>query len=209
MVHKPDRVRIVIVDDHTLLREALADVLRLESDIAVVGEAGDADEAVAVVRLTQPDIVLLDVEIPGGGPAEVTRRLTEASPHSRTIVLSMHDSPSLVREMLDLGVHGYLHKSVSRSDLAGAIRGVHHHGERVVLSVSPAEHEAHGEEPGLLSTREREVITLVAEALSNRQIAARLHITEGTVKRHLRNIFDKLGAVSRIDAVNKADLLEG
>ena len=207
MVNKPDRVRIVIVDDHTLLREALGDVLRLESDIAVVGEAGYADEAVTVVRLTKPDIVLLDVEIPGGQPAEVTRRLAEASPNSRMIVLSMHDSPSLVREMLDLGVHGYLHKSVSRSDLAGAIRGVHHHGERVVLSVSPAEHETQGE--GLLSTREREVITLVAEALSNRQIAARLHITEGTVKRHLRNIFDKLGAVSRIDAVNKADLLEG
>ena len=208
MVNKPDRVRIVIVDDHTLLREALGDVLRLESDIAVVGEAGDADEAETVVRLTQPDIVLLDVEIPGGQPAEVTRRLAEASPHSRLIVLSMHDNPALVREMLDLGVHGYLHKSISRVDLAGAIRGVHQHGERVVLSVSPAEHEAHGEEPGLLSTREREVIALVAEALSNRQIAARLHITEGTVKRHLRNIFDKLGAVSRIDAVNKADLLD-
>ena len=207
MVNRPDRVRIVIVDDHTLLREALGDVLRVEPDIEVVGQAGDAGEAVAVVRRTQPDIVLLDMEIPGGQPPEVTRRLAEASPHSRMIVLSMHDSPALVREMLDLGVHGYLHKSVSRQDLAAAIRGVHQ-GERVVLSVSPAEHEAPDGEPGVLSTREREVITLVAEALSNRQIAARLHITEGTVKRHLRNIFDKLGAVSRIDAVNKADLLD-
>jgi two-component system, NarL family, nitrate/nitrite response regulator NarL len=204
MAHNPDRIRIVIVDDHTLLREALGDVLRVEPDIAVVGQAGDAGEAVAVVRRTQPDIVLLDMEIPGGQPAEVTRRLAEASPHSRMIVLTMYDSPALVRDMLDLGVHGYLHKSVSRLDLAEAIRGVHH-GERIVLSVSPEVKDA---DPGVLSTREREVIALVAEALSNRQIAARLHITEGTVKRHLRNIFDKLGAVSRIDAVNKAELLD-
>lgn len=204
MAHNPDRIRIVIVDDHTLLREAVGDVLRVEPDIAVVGQAGDAGEAVAVVRRTRPDIVLLDMEIPGGQPAEVTRRLAEASPYSRMIVLTMYDSPALVREMLDLGVHAYLHKSVSRLDLAEAIRGVYH-GERVVLSVSP---EVKATDPGVLSTREREVIALVAEALSNRQIAARLHITEGTVKRHLRNIFDKLGAVSRIDAVNKADLLE-
>ena len=200
-------VRILLVDDHRLLRETLRDGLTIEGDFVVVGEAGDGVEAVAMAAETRPDVVLLDVDMPRHQPVEGVRRLMQVSPGSKVIVLSMYDDPQLVREMLRAGVAGYLHKSVGLRDLAGAIRGATSGQERVTVSVVSRHafgRPGNNSRPGQLSVREQEVLALVAEALSNRQIAVRLSITEGTVKRHLRNVFDKLGAVSRIDAVNKA-----
>lgn len=200
-----DRMRVLIADDHTLLLEALGDLLGMEPDIEIVGKAGDSGTAAEMAVRLRPDVVLLDVEMPGPSTVEVMRRIRDGTPGTRVVVLSMYDDAPLVRELLGAGARGYLHKSVSRQDLLGAVRGVCRDPHRVVVSVSQngfttAAHPGGGP----LSERELQVLSLAARAMSNRQIAGQLSITEGTVKRHLRNIFRKLGAVSRIDAANKA-----
>lgn len=203
-----DQVRILVADDHTLLREALCDLLRTEPGFEIVAQAGSGTDAIRMARQHRPDVVLLDIEMPENDPPATVRRLLEQDPAVRIIVVSMDDGQYLVRELLSLGVRGYLHKSVSRETLVSAIRQREDSGRRTVtVSVSPDSlrmgvNGADGQ--SALSVREVEVLTCAAQALSNRQIAGRLGITEGTVKRHLRNIFGKLDAVSRIDAVNKA-----
>ncbi|QUQ63087.1 response regulator transcription factor [Kutzneria sp. CA-103260] len=197
-------VGILIADDHTLLREAMRDVLLAEDDFRVVGEAADGESVVEVAARTQPDVVLLDVEMPRHHPVNTVQELLAASPRTRVIVLSMYDDPRLVKELLETGICGYLHKSVSRRDLVAAIRSACGDLKRVTVLVSQGAFSQAPVTTGGLSYREQEVLTLVASAMSNRQIAGKLCITEGTVKRHLRNIFGKLDAVSRIDAVNKA-----
>lgn len=205
-MHKNDQITILIVDDHALVRQGVRRLLETQQDVRVVGEAGQADAAVALAAATEPDIVLLDVEIPGSEVTETVRRIGENSPRSRIIILSMHEGPDLVQATLAAGIRAYLLKSVHWQELVVAIRAVHADGDRVILGVSQESLQAARPrpEPGKLSDREREVLGLVAQALSNNQIASRLGLTEATVKRHLRNIFTKLGAVSRLDAVNKA-----
>ncbi|MFC5911240.1 response regulator [Streptacidiphilus monticola] len=203
-------VRILVADDHTLLREALCDLLAAEPGFEVVAQAATGTETVRLAAAYRPDVVVLDIEMPENDPPTTVRRLLDQLPDVRIIVLSMDDSQFLVQGLLSLGVHGFLHKSVSRETLVSAIRQREGGGRRTVtVSVSPeslrqAAAPAGAGDQGGLSQREVEVLTLAGQALSNRQIASRLGITEGTVKRHLRNIFEKLDAVSRIDAVNKA-----
>ncbi|MET0520450.1 MAG: response regulator transcription factor [Jiangellaceae bacterium] len=200
-----EQIRIVIVDDHALLREGLREILEAQDDMSVVGEAGDSASAVALAAEKRPDVILLDVEIPGEDVTVTLGRLRSHTPDSHVIILSMYDGPQLLRSLLAAGVRGYLLKSVHRQELVAAIRSVHSDEGRIVLAVSRESlAQAEGPAADLLSTREREVLELTAQALSNTQIASRLRLTEATVKRHLRNIFVKLGAVSRIDAVNKA-----
>lgn len=202
-------IRIIAVDDHTLLREALCEILRAEDDFEVVAQAGSADGLVELVEEHRPNVVLLDVEMPGHVPESTIRALSERFPEIRVLVLSMHDDISLVQDMLLTGARGYLHKSIPREHLLSAIRSVSRDEEGVALVLSATGltgaaggHAAAG--PSVLSAREIEILSHVAKAMSNRQVASRLGITEGTVKRHLRNIYGKLGAVSRIDAVNRA-----
>lgn len=199
-----NEIRLIIVDDHTLLREALRDLLQAAGGFQVVGEAHDGESAVILASQTWPDIVLLDIEMPNSPVIKTVQRLRGVSPRSRVIVLSVHDDPDLVSSMLRAGVHGYLHKGVGKEDLFATIRSAWADDQRVTVSVSRDSMIQAGNPAGLLSNRESEVLSFVAQAMSNRQIARRLAITEGTVKRHLSNIFDKLEAVSRIDAVNKA-----
>jgi DNA-binding NarL/FixJ family response regulator len=180
-----------------------------EPDIQVVAEAADGADLLSATAQVRPHIVLLDVEMPGHVPSHAIPRLLRVRPQPKLIVVSMHDDPQLVHEMIRLGVRGYLHKAVARHDLLMAIRGVHRSRQGVTVLLSKALSWNKPSDPavGVLTEREQEVLSLVALALSNRQIAAQLSITEGTVKRHLRNVFGKLGAVSRIDAVNKASKL--
>lgn len=196
---------ILIVDDHALFREGLREILTAQPDMTVVGEAGNSHQAVAVAAETQPDMVLLDVEIPGEDVTRTVGRIHELSPRTQVIILSMYDGPQVVQDLLATGIRGYLLKSVHQHELLSAIRSAREQDGRVVLAVS-RESLAQIQQPRAraLSDREREVLMLAAQALSNFQIATRLGLTEATVKRHLRNVFVKLGAVSRIDAVNKA-----
>jgi DNA-binding NarL/FixJ family response regulator len=199
-------VRVLIVDDHALVREGLRRILQAQEDMQVVGEAGSSQAAVALAAREQPDIVLLDVEIPGGEATDTVRQLRASSPGSRVIILSMHEGPRLVQALLSAGICGYLLKSIHWQELVLAIRTVYSDRDRVVLWVSGESLRNVRQESGdaALSAREMEILGLVGQALSNSQIASRLSLKEATVKRHLRNVFIKLGAVSRIDAVNKA-----
>jgi DNA-binding NarL/FixJ family response regulator len=202
--------RIVLVDDHALVREGVRGILEAQEDLQVVGDAGDSAAAVAVAARERPDIVLLDIEIPGGEAASTISQIRACSPETQVIILSMYEGPQLVQDLLAAGVRGYLLKSVHWQELVVAIRAVRADEDRVVLGVSRESLARVRQAPGAgsLSAREREILDLVGQALSNAQIAVRLSLTEATVKRHIRNIFVKLGAVSRIDAVNKAaDLL--
>ncbi|MEV5880035.1 response regulator transcription factor [Streptomyces sp. NPDC052101] len=196
---------MLLVDDHTLVRDGVRGILEAEGDIHVVGEAADANGGLARLVECRPDIVLLDVQMPGGEVTDTVTRMRRLAPTSQIIILSMHDSPQLLRRLIAAGIRGYLLKSVERQELVAAVRSVHSDEDRIVLAVSRSSLTyIQGDSDCTLSARETEILELVAQALSNSQIATRLSITEATVKRHLRNVFVKLGAVSRIDAVNKA-----
>jgi DNA-binding NarL/FixJ family response regulator len=205
MATTADPVRILLVDDHTLFRDGLKEILTTVEDFDVVGEAGDAGEAVSGAAEIIPDVVLLDVQLPGGDVTSTVRRIRQVSPHSQVIILSMYDSAELLHGLLALGISGYLVKNATRHELVSAIRSSLERDGRVVLSVSRHAIAPNGTPPAApLSPRELEVLALAGQAMSNAQIARQLFLTEATVKRHLRNIFGKLEAVSRIDAVNKA-----
>jgi DNA-binding NarL/FixJ family response regulator len=198
-------IRVVVVDDHTLFREGIREMLSLEPEITVLAEGSSGPEAVMLAGRYHPDVILLDVAMPGDGAAATIEQIRTVSPRSRVIVLTMHDDPDLMRELTDRGASAYLVKSVSRKELTAVVRLVPRSADTVVLYV-PRRTIQGVERPlrGLLSPRELDVLRLVALALSNGQVAHRLSITEATVKRHLSNVYAKLGAVSRLDAINKA-----
>lgn len=199
-------IRILAVDDHRLLREALCELLELYEGLTVVAQADDGPDGVRMAGLHRPDVVLLDVEMPGPGPLANLRGIRQAAPDARIIMLTMHDDRRLIDSLLSAGAMGYLHKETDREVLVAAIRSAMAGGTMMFLPRTSASGPDRDREPDpadALTLRERELMELVAQGLSNRQIGSRLGITEGTVKRHLRNIFDKLGATSRLDAVNR------
>ena len=198
-------IKVLLVDDHALFREGVAEIFEAEEDVEVVGEAANGLEAIAMAEREQPDVVLLDVEMPVMGAESAIERILHASPSSKVLVLTMYDEPRLVRRLLGLGAHGYIVKNATREELVAAVRTIHRVENRVVLSVSRSTADRlEGSERDKLSVRELEVLLLTARAMSNSQIASHLHISEGTVKRHLTNIYAKLGVSSRADAAKKA-----
>jgi DNA-binding NarL/FixJ family response regulator len=200
-----EKISIVLVDDHTLFREGLQEILSLEHDFEVVGQAGDAREGIAVVGERRPDVLLLDVEMPQHQVQRTVPEFLRVSPRTRIVVLTMYDDPQLANQLIGLGVRAYLVKSATRAELISVIRGVCGDEQRAVVSMSRRGFgqldDSHG---APLTRRQTEVLGLAAQALSNAQIADRLYIAESTVKRHLTKIYAQLGAVSRVDAINKA-----
>lgn len=197
--------RVVIADDHQLFRDGIVEICASDPDLEVVGQARNGAEAVAVVRRTHPDVVLLDVEMPGTDVKEVIQELLECRPAPQVAVLSVHEDPRLVNKLMALGARAYISKGVTREELLNAIRSIGNDRDHVVLSISrDTMKRLQGGVKGPLTDRETEVLTLVAKGLQNAQIAAKLYISEGTVKRHLTNIYEKLEVRSRIRAVNKA-----
>ncbi|EOD57155.1 response regulator [Amycolatopsis vancoresmycina] len=206
-VAREPKVTIIVADDHTLFRQGLCELLTTDPEFAVTGEAADGDEAVTLVQRHRPNILLLDVEMPGPSAKVVIERVGRMSPDTAVVILTMHDAPAVVRDLLDSGAAAYLVKSIARDELISAIRSVSRSKDNVLLSVPRATMESlerRQAQRTLLSERELEVLRLVAAAMSNAQVASRLFISEGTVKRHLTNIYGKLGAASRVDAINKA-----
>ena len=205
------KIEIIVADDHTLFREGVKEILGTDQDLQVVAEAAHGDAAVDLTIELRPDILLLDVEMPGPGAASVIRQVNRNCPEVNVIVLTMHDDAEIVHSLFDCGVVAYLVKTILRDELIATIRSVGHGSDTATLSVSRQTIEQldtlrHGKQRGPLTDREVEVLHLTAQAFSNAQIGSRLHITEATVKRHLTNIYNKLGAVSRVDAIRKAGL---
>lgn len=210
-----DQVTIAIADDHTLFRQGLRELLSNDPAFTVVGEGETGDEALELVRKHRPEVLLLDVEMPGPGAKAVIEQVAESCPGTAVVILTMHNSPAIVRGLLESGAAAYLMKTIARDELISAVRSVSRSRANVILSVPRTtlqSLERQQEQHTLLSERELEVLRLVAKAMSNAQIAARLFISEGTVKRHLTSTYAKLGAVSRVDAIKKAErahLLDG
>lgn len=202
---RPRQVRLVVVDDHTLFRQGLLELLASDPGVHVVADGASGPEAVSLATVHQPDVLLLDVEMPGPGAAATIAELRRNAPRTQVAVLTMHHDADLVRDLLDSGAVAYLAKTIVREQLLSAVWSVAVPGGNVVLSVPRA--ALGGLEPSIgkvsLSARELEVFRLVARACSNAQVAAELFITEATVKRHLTNVYAKLGAVSRVDAIRK------
>jgi DNA-binding NarL/FixJ family response regulator len=210
-----DRIGVMLVDDQKLMREGLRILLELEPDLLVVGEAGDGTAALEAYADCQPDVVLMDVRMPGMDGVEATWRLRERWPDVRVIILTTFDDEEYVFEGLRAGALGYLLKDVSGEDLADAIRKVAAGGALIEPSVArkvlaefarlapPARAPDKGL-PDPLSVREKEILSCLSQGLSNREIAQRLSLAEGTVKNYVSGILQKLGVRDRTQAAVRA-----
>ena len=202
-------VRIVLVDDHAIIRQGLRSLLERESDLQVVGEASSAGEALAIVERTRPSMVLLDMKL---SPAsdndglDVCARLTRQYPEVSVLVLSTFVDDELVVSAIQHGARGFVVKDVDTAELVRSIRLVARNGSafdaRSAAAMARSIHAPQARSP--LTDRELNVLRLVANGLSNRGIGAQLHLSETTVKFHVRNIMRKLDATSRAEAVYKA-----
>jgi len=203
------KIGVLLAEDHAVVREGLAELIRREVDMEVVGEAGDGEEAVRMVKQLKPDIVLMDIAMPGLNGIEATRQIKSALPQAKILVLTAYDNPEFVAAMIEAGAVGYLLKNVRGKELTNAIRSafegesvLHPAIAKVVFSQlrNPQARPAH-EKPDVLSERELQVLRKGAEGMSNKQIATLLNIGPRTVQTHWRNIFDKLGVYSRTEAI--------
>ncbi|MFH8492411.1 response regulator [Streptomyces longisporoflavus] len=197
--------RLLVADDHTLFRQGIVEICKTEEDLDVVGEAVDGHSAVRLARLEQPDVLLLDVEMPGPGAGATLEQILDVPSPPHVAILTMHDDARMVSKLLAIGAQAYISKTSTREELLAAIRAVRQTTDRVVLSVTKETmRRLERPEESPVSARELEVLHLVARGLSNAEIATELYISSGTVKRHLTNIYLKLDVPSRLNAINKA-----
>ena len=193
---------VVIVDDHGLFREGLQALVSRDPRLTVVGQGSSSADALSLAAAHEPDVLLLDVEIPGTPAAVTVRTIRHRHPQTAVVILTMHADRILSGQLLGAGASRYLVKTVSSADLLEA-----------VLTVCPAPGADRDPVPlksdrgKILTDRELEVLRMVSLAYSNKEIAWRLSIVEGTVKRHISNIFERLDAASRMDAVRRATSL--
>jgi DNA-binding NarL/FixJ family response regulator len=200
-------IRVVVVDDHALHRDGTRQILEAHADLEVVGEADSGEVALALVNQLKPDVVLMDIRLPGINGVEATRRLTRDHPEVRVLMVSAYDEDEYVRGSLEAGAAGYLRKTAPGKELVQAVRAVasgasvFQSGLAARLLLSPRETE-----PGVtdLSEREVSVLKLLMAGLHNREVAADLGISVRTVDRHCDNIYAKLGVSSRTEAVVRA-----
>jgi DNA-binding NarL/FixJ family response regulator len=214
-----ERIRILLADDQRLMREGLRILLELEPDLQVVGEAEDGGAALEAYEETRPDIVLMDIRMPGIDGVEATRRIRARWPEARVIILTTFDDDEYIFEGLRAGALGYLLKDASGAELADAVRTVAGGGaliepsvaRKVVAEFARLATPGRPVDAGLpepLSEREKNILELLAQGLTNREIAGRLHLAEGTVKNYVTAILQKLGVRDRTQAALRARELD-
>lgn len=213
----PETIRVLLVDDQRLMRDGLRILLELESDLEIVGEAEHGEAAIEGYRLHSPDVVLMDIRMPGINGVEATRRIKSTWPEARILILTTFDDDEYVFEGLRAGALGYLLKDVSGGELANAIRTVAAGGALIEPSVArkvvaefarltPTSSTVKNlAEP--LSAREIEILKVLARGYTNKEIAAHLHLAEGTVKNYVTSILSKIGARDRTQAALRAQEL--
>jgi len=207
---KKDKLTVLIVDDHPLVREALHRALDVEEDMNVVAEASDGEEAVKLASELKPNVVVMDIVMPKVNGIEATRKIKEIAPDTAILILTAYDDEEYVLGLLDAGAAGYLLKSARGRDLVGAIRAIMA-GESVLhpniiarlLKRATVTLVKKNKAQGLLSERESEVLRLVALGMSNKEVAEELFLSQRTVKAHLTSVFNKLNVASRSEAIVK------
>ena len=200
--------RVLLVDDHELVRQGIGAMLQGSGDIEVVGQARTGREAIEVARRELPDIVLMDVRMPDMDGLEATRKIKEERSRTAVVMLTMHDNPTYLRDAVRAGAAGYLLKDVSKEELVDAIRQVATGGafiesqmlKGMLSEMKPAPTAGGGAVGKNLTKREREILALVAEGMSNREIADRLVLSPETVKSHVAAILEKLNVSDRTQA---------
>jgi DNA-binding NarL/FixJ family response regulator len=205
-VKQNGRIRVLIVDDHEMVREGLMAMLRPEHDIEVVGQTGSGAAVVDLVESTRPDVVLLDARLPDVSGVEVCRRLSQSHPDVAVVILTTYTDPDLVQECIQAGARGYVVKDVERFSLKESLRAVYR--GQSVLAPQVAGHVIEGartrQEAGsrraALSASQVAILRLISRGHSNREIAAEVHLSENTVKTHIQEIFRKLGVRNRVEA---------
>jgi two-component system, NarL family, response regulator NreC len=208
------RIRVLLVDDHAVLREGLRLLVHAQSDMEVVGEAQSGEEAVECARTLRPDLVLMDLAMPGVGGIEATARIRRESPATRVVALTMYDDPAYLRSVLAAGASGYVLKRAASTELLSAIRTAHRGETYLAPSLAGGVvDELLGRKAGnadtpvagdTLSDREREVLRLVAEGHTNQQVAEQLRLSVKTVETYRARLMEKLGLKSRVDLVRYA-----
>jgi DNA-binding NarL/FixJ family response regulator len=198
-------IRVMLVDDHPVVREGLRGMLDAEPDLTVIGEAGSGEEAVALALAERPDVILMDLRMPGLDGAGATEKIMSADIGSRVIVLTTYETDADILRAVEAGAAGYLLKDASRAELAGAIRAATR-GETVLAPSVAGRLVRRMRQPAQqgLSPREIEVLRLVGKGMTNADVGATLHISEATVKTHLLRVFNKLGVSDRTAAVTTA-----
>jgi NarL family two-component system response regulator LiaR len=211
------KIRVLLADDHAVLREGMRSLIEQEEDLEVIGEAGDGEEAVRLGSELKPDVILMDIVMPKVNGIEATRLIKEASPSTAILVLTGYTDDRYIIGLLEAGACGYLLKNARGSEIIGAIRAVHS-GESVLdpsvvhRLLRRASGATRGREEvqakGLLSQRETSILKMVARGMNNEDIANELFLSVRTVKAHLTNIFNKFGCGCRTEAIIKG-LREG
>jgi DNA-binding NarL/FixJ family response regulator len=200
-----DKIRILLVDDHQVVREGLHRMLELEADFDVVGEAGTAKDVIEQVAVLSPEIVLMDIKMPGVDGIELTRQLKSRSPNTNVIMLTLYDE--YLSQAIEAGAKGYLVKDITREELLKAIRAVHEGRSPLHLSLTHDELTSltSPEAPqSKLSERESTILRLIADGVTTEGITHQTFLSEASVKRSVRFIFEKLGVHNRSEAVAEA-----
>jgi DNA-binding NarL/FixJ family response regulator len=198
-------IRVIVADDHPIVRSGIVGLLSSADDIDVVGEAGNGAEAVALATRLSPDVVLMDLRMPGVGGAEATALILAARPDVRVVILTTYESDENILTAIEAGASGYLLKAAPQEEILAGVRSVARGEVALAPSIAALLVKRMREPaPATLSDRETQVLALVADGNSNRAIAAALFLSEATVKTHLIHVFEKLDVKDRTRAVTKA-----